>query len=227
MYGENSNIVRVERRPRLTPTQRLIVGSLIDGPKRWKDLENSLVKTGKMAKSTLSNQLNKLMKLKTVGGNVDTLKRPSVSWYSLITTPKEFLGKFLDKFGPFNCPKCEARMEGYTDIKVKINEIEHTVDVIGCHWKGCFFGVVKCPVCGDFMKTILSHDERGVGFIDALICPKCKVMWESGWDISQIKSYLKKRWPQQFVISLQKIDKATLRPFLRTFSTKRRNFRLA
>lgn len=61
----------------------LILNVLRDGRKRWLDLERELVKSGKMAKATLSSNLKSLEMDGKIKRITDNSKRPPVTWYVL------------------------------------------------------------------------------------------------------------------------------------------------
>jgi DNA-binding HxlR family transcriptional regulator len=63
--------------------ERIILEALKDGEKRWKDLERVLVKSGKMSKSTLSQNLLKLERDGKIKRSADYSKKPPAVSYAL------------------------------------------------------------------------------------------------------------------------------------------------
>jgi DNA-binding HxlR family transcriptional regulator len=63
--------------------EQTVLEALKDGEKRWKDLERVLVKSGKMSKSTLSQNLLKLEREGRIKRFADSSKKPPAVHYSL------------------------------------------------------------------------------------------------------------------------------------------------
>jgi len=66
-----------------TSKEELILKVLREGRKQWADLERELVKSGKMALGTLSNNLKSLEMDGKIKRIIDYSKRPPVAWYML------------------------------------------------------------------------------------------------------------------------------------------------
>jgi DNA-binding HxlR family transcriptional regulator len=67
----------------MSDKERLILQALHDRKKQWNDLERLLVKSGKMARSTLSRNLDNLQRDGKISRAVDNSKKPPVVWYAL------------------------------------------------------------------------------------------------------------------------------------------------
>ena len=65
--------------------EKLILDLLRDGRRRWVDLERTLVKSGKMSRSTFARLLKSLEKDKLVRRVVDKTRTPPEVWYELLS----------------------------------------------------------------------------------------------------------------------------------------------
>jgi DNA-binding HxlR family transcriptional regulator len=107
--------------------EQIILATLKEGEKRWKDLERVLVKSGKMSKSTLSQNLFKLERDGKIKRFADYSKKPPAVQYALSSFESHLERKVREAVEELRCGFKFFREPTVKEVAFKVGETPEAV----------------------------------------------------------------------------------------------------